>query len=93
MITKAWRLDMRLKSPQMLQQFMSYKRFTIRQLAKAAGVGHATVGHLHSGARNTCGPETARAIEKALQAPPGLLFDPTASSVARPARRSGRVAV
>lgn len=79
---------MRLKSPQMLHQFMSYKRFTIRQLAKAAGVGHATVGHLHSGARNSCSASTARALEEALQAPPGLLFEAVASSVERRTERS-----
>ncbi|WP_159096568.1 helix-turn-helix transcriptional regulator [Miniimonas sp. S16] len=78
---------MRLKSPQMLRQFMAYQDVNVRELAKAAGLGHATVGHLRSGARSTCSAETARAIEGALQAPPGLLFDPVASIVSRETAR------
>lgn len=83
---------MRLKSPQMLRQYMAYKRVNIRELARAAGVARATVGHLHSGARSTCSPKTARAIEEALQAPPGLMFDPIASNVARETHRRAAVA-
>ena len=83
MIVKQWRLDMRLKSPQMLKQYMQYKRLTIRQLATAARISHSTVGHLHAGTRKTCSPESARAIEEALQAPPGLLFEAVASNVSR----------
>lgn len=83
MIVKEWRLDMKLKSPQMLKQYMEYKRLNIRSLAKTANISHSTVGHLHSGARSTCSPRSARAIEEALQAPPGLLFDPIPSNVSR----------
>lgn len=83
MIIRTWRLDMRLKSSQMLRQYMEYKRLNVRTLARAARVSHSTVGHLRSGRRSSCKPETARAIEEALQAPPGLLFEATASNVAR----------
>lgn len=86
MIIREWRLDMRLKSPQMLKQYMEYKRFNIRTLAKAANISHSTVGHLHSGARSTCSARSAAAIEEALQAPPGLLFDPVASNLSREVR-------
>lgn len=92
MIVKEWRLDMQLKSPQMLKQYMDYKRYNIRSLAKAAGISHSTVGHLHSGKRRTCSPEVARAIEEALQAPPGLLFDPRATNVSREVGRREKVA-
>lgn len=74
---------MRLKNRQMLVQYMDYKRLRVRELAKAAGVSRATIGHLRSGARTSCKPETAAAIEEALGAPPGLLFDPIASRVSR----------
>lgn len=77
---------MRLKDRTMLRQFMGYKRMKIRELALAAGVSRATIGHLHSGARKTVKPATARAIEEALAAPPGLLFEPVASNVAREVR-------
>lgn len=84
MIRTEWRLDMRLKSPVMLRQYMAYKGMTVRQLAKAAGVSRATIGHLHSGARaGACAPETARLVEEALCCPPGLLFEARASKVSR----------
>lgn len=75
---------MRLRDHRMLQQYMGYRNLNVRQLAKLAGVSRATVGHLHSGARQgACSPKTARAIEQALQAPPGLLFDARPSNVSR----------
>lgn len=83
MINTEWRLDMRLKSPDMLRQYMEFKRMKVRDLAKAAGISRATVGHLHSGSRSTAKPETARAIEEALGCPPGLLFVATSSKVRR----------
>lgn len=74
---------MRLKSPQMLQQYMEFKRMKIRELAVKAGVSRATIGHLHSGSRSTASAKTARAIEEALGCPPGLLFDAQSSKVSR----------
>ena len=75
---------MRLKSRQVLRQYMDYKHVNVRELAKLAGVSRATIGHLHSGAREgACAPSTARAIEEALQCPPGLLFEARASKVSR----------
>lgn len=83
MIRTEWRLDMRLKDRRMLHQYMEYRRVKIRDLAHAAQVSRATIGHLHSGARSSCSPKTARAIEEALGAPPGLLFVAQSSSVSR----------
>lgn len=84
MIRTDWRLDMKLKSPEMLQQYMDYKRMKVRDLAKAAGISRATVGHLHSFKRQgSCSPATARAIEEALGCPPGLLFEARSSKVSR----------
>jgi plasmid maintenance system antidote protein VapI len=47
-----------------------------RQLARVAGLGHATVNHLVTGRRTRCSPATARAIETALGCAPGVLFEP-----------------
>lgn len=74
---------MRLRSPEMLRQYMEFKRMKVRDLALSAKVSRATIGHLHSGSRSTTRPETARAIEEALGCPPGLLFEARASNVAR----------
>ena len=43
---------------------------TLKQLAKAAGVSHACVGHIETG-RNRGTPKTPAAIEKVLNVPPG----------------------
>ena len=51
-----------------------YNRLTIRALAKRADVSHGIVGDLASGRRSTCSPETATAIEKALEADPNTIF-------------------
>jgi len=77
---------MRVVSPAVLAAFMDYRELSVRQLAHLARVpagkgktrplSPAIVGHLRSGYRRTCTPATARAIEKALKAPPGVLFKP-----------------
>lgn len=84
-------LWMELVSPSALVIFMEYKGETVRTLAAKAIVrdpktrkyrilSPATIGHLRSGRRRTCEPATAKAIETALQAPPGLLFTPRTNS-------------
>lgn len=78
----------------MLRQYMEFKDLNVRALATQAGVSHSTIGHLHSGARNTVRTENARKIEKALGCPPGLLFGAHASIVQRDSRcKTGRVPV
>lgn len=74
---------MQLKSPEMLRQYMEFKRMKIRDLAQSAGVSRATIGHLHSGARKSAKPATARRVEEALGCPPGLLFEAISSKVSR----------
>lgn len=83
MIRAEWRLDMRLKDAAMLRQYMEFKDLTIRQLADRAGVSRSTIGHLVSGERSNAKPQTARAVEEALGAPNGLLFEARASKVSR----------
>lgn len=66
----------RLISADALSNYMKFRGFTNRTLAIACGSERhrSTISHLRSGARKTCGPEIARKIEKALQAPPNSLF-------------------
>lgn len=46
-----------------------------RQLAREAGLSHATVNHLITGRRTGCTLATAHAIEAALGVGPGTLFE------------------
>jgi DNA-binding CsgD family transcriptional regulator len=46
-----------------------------RQLARVAGLSHATVNHLITGRRTGCTLATAVAIEATLGVGPGTLFD------------------
>jgi len=48
-----------------------------RQLARTAGLSHATVNHLVTGRRTGCTLVTARAIERALGVGEGTLFEST----------------
>ena len=65
---------MKLISRRVLRDYMKYRRVSIRELAEQCGVAKATIGHLHSGARDTCSSTTAAVIEESLNAPPGSLF-------------------
>lgn len=85
------RLWVQLISAQALNQYMEFRKETNRSLATKTGpgVGREIIGHLRSGKRRTCSPKTARAIEEALNAPPGSLFVPrvtTAQSATRQAK-------
>lgn len=80
------RFWVRLISSDALVQYLKFRDLTVRQLAKQVGCSPAVIGHLRSGKRNTCRPETARQIERALNAPPGSLFVPQVSHVARDVR-------
>lgn len=72
---------MRLISYQVLDQYMEFRGETNRSLARKANLSQATIGHLRSGARNSCRPATARRIAFALQVLPESLFMPEVSTV------------
>jgi transcriptional regulator with XRE-family HTH domain len=80
------RFWVKLISREALKQYMKHRGFTIRSLAARVGCSRALIGHLCSGERATCMPATARAVEKALDAPAGSLFVPQVSSVVRNGR-------
>lgn len=63
---------------QVLKQYLAYRGLSYKELADRCRprVAKSTIGHLVSGERTTCRPETARAIEKALDVAPGTIFIP-----------------
>lgn len=83
MIVTEGRFDVRLISHRALSQYMAYRGFTVRSLADRSDCSRAVVGHLRSGKRDSCMPETARKIERALDAPRGSLFVAKVSLVSR----------
>lgn len=89
-----WRFDVQLISKVALAQYMDHRDETVRSLATKVMLltgkpcSHQVVGHLRSGQRSTCRPETAKAVERALGAPPGSLFVPRVSRVVREVARA-----
>ena len=82
------RFDVRLISAQAFADYLEFRGLTVRSLADKVGCSRSVIGHLRSGERDTCKPSSAKAIEKALNAPPGSLF---VGKVSRVARETGRV--
>jgi DNA-binding Xre family transcriptional regulator len=76
-----WRLNVKLKSRRLLNDYLRHMGWSQRRLAREAGLKHAIVNHLCNGERSTCRAATARAIEEALSCPPGLLFEVVVSAV------------
>lgn len=74
---------MRLISPDALRQYMKFRGFTIRSLARRVGCSHSTIGFLVSGDTKTVRPEWAKAIAKALDCPVESLFVARLSTVSR----------
>lgn len=74
---------MKLISQEAFRNYVAHREMSMREIGERAGVSRQLVGHLHSGKRTSCRPENAKAIEKALDAPPGSLFLDKASLVTR----------
>lgn len=91
MRTDEWRLTLRIRSHQALDEYMRFHKIkTAYELARRANLKPGVVGHLVARRRNSCSLETARAIEEALGCPPGFLFEPRMSRVADTKRHSER---
>ena len=86
-------LWMELTGSAILVGWMEYREETVRSLAAKCPIrdpktgqmkllATAVIGHLRCGRRRTCTIATAKAIEKALKAPPGLLFVPKVARAA-----------
>jgi transcriptional regulator with XRE-family HTH domain len=82
-IVREVRFDVILISADALAQYMKFRGFSVRGLALRLGVKPARIGHLRSGRRNWCPTELAKAIEKALDAPPDSLFVGRLTTVSR----------
>lgn len=69
-------ISMRLTSVDALNAYVDARNLSNRTLAAKAGNPsyRSTISHLRSGARDTCSPKIAGAIERALGAPDGSLF-------------------
>lgn len=89
MVVIEGRFDVKLISAQAFADYMKFRDLSVRSLAERVGCSHSVIGHLRSGERDTCKPETAKRIEKALNAPPGSLF---IGKVSRVSREVGRAA-
>ena len=66
----------RLRDVQLLIDAMEFSDVDVRKLSELCGdMRHrSTIGHLHSGARNTCEWPLAASIEKRLRVPRHSLF-------------------
>jgi len=67
---------MQLRSRKVLAECLQLTGLSERELARAAGLGHATVNHLLTGRRDGCSLGTARAIEQVFEIEAGGLFVP-----------------
>lgn len=83
MIQKVTRMDVHLRDSNLLKQYMTYKDWTIRELADLVGVSKTTIGDLRTGERSYCNPRVAKKIAKALDVPVEVLFLTKPSTVSR----------
>lgn len=67
---------MRVRDVAALRGYLRLLGLSERELARRAGIGHATVNHLLGGRRSGCTQATAEAVERALGVPPGVFFEP-----------------
>jgi transcriptional regulator with XRE-family HTH domain len=81
---------MQLRSRDALVICLEATGMSERQLARVAGLSHATVNHLITGRRTGCTLATARAIETALGVGPGTLFESLPVEPAWPVEDPGR---
>ena len=72
---------MQLRSRDALVICLEATGMSERQLARVAGLSHATVNHLITGRRTGCTMRTARAIETALGVGEGTLFDSSPAAI------------
>lgn len=88
-----WRLDVRLKSKELLIGLMAVQDMSVRDLAKRCDPGRpdryrSAIGHLCSGKRSTCSPELAARIQEVIGNPKAVLFEPQVSRVTRDGGRA-----
>ena len=65
-----------LVSTDSFRQYMKFRGYSVQSMADRVGCSKAAIGHLHSGARKTIGPDYAVKIAEALNCPVEALFLP-----------------
>ncbi len=74
-----WRFEVELTDKALLIHYLQFRDLSVRELARRVGGEkyRSTIGHLRSGhTKSLNNKDLARAIEKELGCPPGLLFVP-----------------
>jgi plasmid maintenance system antidote protein VapI len=66
--------DVRIRSAEVLREYLGLLGLSERALARSAGISHSTLNHLLTGRRVTCSVRTATAIERALGCASGVFF-------------------
>jgi len=87
-------MRVKLRDVEDLRQAMQFNDLNVRELSELCGsLRHrSTIGHLHSGTRDTCSWPLGKRIEKVLRVAPGSLFRPTLTSVRSDAPTRKKVA-
>lgn len=80
-----WRFEVQVVDRRILSHYIDFRGLSYAQLADKVGCSKATIGHLVTGHTKTTKPDWAKALEKALDAPPGSLFVPKVSRVSEDA--------
>lgn len=80
---------MKLISPKVLKQFLSFRGMSYGELADRVGCSKSLIGHLASGRNARTGVDIARGIAKALDVPIDTLFIPEVYSVQEDDIRTG----
>ena len=94
------RLDMDLVDHKLMAQLMKINGYSVRSLKDDVNtelrkrklgytIEHATIGHLRSGFRSYCRPETAEIVSELLKIPTTTLFRAKVSSVQRETQGDG----
>jgi transcriptional regulator with XRE-family HTH domain len=71
---------MRITNKQVLKDLMAARELTQTELAEMAGLSRQLIGHLLTGARSTCRPDSAEKIARVLFVPLTVLFVPSVTA-------------
>jgi len=95
MVIYETRIDVKVRSSDLLAGLMESNGYSVRELAARVGVSHSTIGHLRAGTRQYVKDDVAKKIAKALRVKPTVLFEVRTSTVYREVpgyRKAGKAA-
>lgn len=61
-------------NPAALRMALNFRRYSYREMERRSGVSYSLIGHLVTGQRSTCNPETAAKIADALDVETSEIF-------------------